>query len=367
MLNPSSIFSFDRIKKFAVHNRVPFLTLSVLISIRFVFYCNQDWLAKIPPQSDLLPILSYLENDYQGEPRVLFFGSSRFISAIKSDIFAERMGLNSMSVLNLAIQSAGPWEALTLSRQNPSLLKSAKVAVIEVEPWMFNSNRLNEVLQQPSRPRSHFYRWASWQERLEIADFNTRIMLIFNFLWPVYERRSLKDWMFGISSILEGSHGALAVPQYHYDMEAARQLTNDPHFSTDSAVKSHMNNYEFAKNEANNLRHLRQLLGENSVEVILIQPPVRQKYMEAIYQNPEYLAAYKKYLSFIQSLENDNTCVIIWEKSGDIDLDDTAFVDYGHFNSNGAESFTEAVFKEILEIGGKQIFQKKIGSTTAPW
>lgn len=355
MLNRLSIFNFDTLEELPLPTRVFFFTLAILLGVRFLLYINQDFLSKISPESDLVSILSYLENDYQGEPSALFFGSSRFISAIKSEHFANLVGKNSDSVLNLAINSGSTWEALAIARKNPSLLKSASVAVIEVEPWMFNANRLNEVLQTPARPRPHFYRWATLPERLAIPGFEEKEATTLNFFWPLYERRSLKQWMFGLSSVLEGSHGALAVPGYHYDEAAAQQLANDPHFFPQAAAKSHMNNYQFAKNEAHNLLLLVELLRENAIEVVLVQPPARQEYMKFISKEP----AYQEYLMFIRSLENDDVRVIIWENPGEIGLDDSYFIDYGHFNAEGAELFTESVFQKLVEVEGRNIVSQR--------
>ena len=76
-------------------------------------------------RSDLARIWGYLERNRPADSAAIFLGSSRFISCIKSDIFAELSGVKPSRVLNLASNSAGPWEQLLIFRKCPYLLESS--------------------------------------------------------------------------------------------------------------------------------------------------------------------------------------------------------------------------------------------------
>jgi hypothetical protein len=66
--------------------------------------------------------------------------------------------------------------------------------------------------------------------------------------------------------------------------------------------------------------------------------------MDVIYMNPGYLATYRKCLQFIHGLENEKVRSIIWETPKDCGLNDSIFIDYGHFSKEGhinsAEDYT---------------------------
>jgi hypothetical protein len=147
----------------------------------------RDSLERTTGRSNLTPIFSYLERHGPGHPRVIFLGSSRFVSCIKSDLFAELSGAGSSSVLNLAADSGGTWEELLVLRKYPGLLDSSPAVVIEVEPWMFNKNMKHIIHKTPYSFEAHFYTWATFQERLEYPDLKTKSLLLADYFWPFSE------------------------------------------------------------------------------------------------------------------------------------------------------------------------------------
>jgi hypothetical protein len=256
-------------------------------------------------------------------------------------------------VLNLATDSGGPWEELLICKKYPSLFQSSPLIIIEVEPWMFNKNGIHPIYKIPWPFESHFYTWASFQERLEFPDLETKVFLLTDYFWPFSERRSLTAWISILHKIVTGEHvePQLSIPIYHYSMKAYQSLANDPNFFPYQIAQDHLNNFEFAEIKAQYFKRLISLLERYSNNIILLQPPVRQQYMEVIYNNAEYLTTYMKVLEFMHSLENQNVHSIIWETSQDCGLDDSIFVDYGHFNIRGAYIFTQRLFDEMKKRG----------------
>ncbi|MFZ5569866.1 MAG: hypothetical protein ACOZF0_05655 [Thermodesulfobacteriota bacterium] len=353
MSSRSSIFSFDTLVGFPRPNRVFFLAFALLAGIGFLISWNRVYLESISPRSLLTPISSFLRNQYTGRAKIIFLGSSRFVSCIKTDTFAQLGNIDPSSVLNLSMDSGSFWEALVLCRENPSLLESASLAVINIEPWMFNRNLLHPVYAKPHEFEPHFYTWAEFREKMEIPDWKTRAGLLLDLLWPLSEKRNFVDWCRGVSAM---AHAApppayLITPTYHYSETALRARLNDPRFHPQVITAYHLHDYTFSEQKADYLRRLVQILREKGIRVLLVQPPMHRVYMAAIYQQPDYLAEYRKMLSYIHAMESAQIRSIIWETPEDCGLDETVFIDYGHFNLVGARLFTEKLYLEMKQLG----------------
>ncbi len=313
----------------------------------------RDSLERTTGRSNLTPIFSYLERHGPGHPRVIFLGSSRFVSCIKSDLFAELSGAGSSSVLNLAADSGGTWEELLVLRKYPGLLDSSPAVVIEVEPWMFNKNMKHIIHKTPYPFEAHFYTWATFQERLEYPDLKTKSLLLADYFWPFSERRPLVEWGSAIRLLLLGKEvePKLSEAVYHKHEWAYKALLNTPTFQAPLIAHDHLNNFEFDEYKA---RHLRRLVGsaqKKTGRIVLLQPPVRKEYMDVIYMNPGYLATYRKCLQFIHGLENEKVRSIIWETPKDCGLNDSIFIDYGHFSKEGAYKFSRRLYSELENMG----------------
>ncbi len=218
---------------------------------------------------------------------------------------------------------------------------------------MFNNNGIHPFYKIPYPFEPHFYTWATFHERLEYPDLKTKFLLLADYLLPFSECRSLEEWGSVIDKLLQGKkvEPHLTVPAYHYRAEAYNELATDPRFSAPSIGQDHMNNFEFAENKAEYLKSLVQLAEKKTKKIVLLQPPVRKEYMDVIYNNPKYLETYKEVLQFIHSLENEKVHSIIWETPKDCGLDDSIFIDYGHFNIKGAYTFTHRLYHELKKMG----------------
>jgi tetratricopeptide (TPR) repeat protein len=329
------------------------LTCAILIFAGILMSLGREPLEKITERSNLTMIFTYLDLYKPRDVKVVFLGSSRFVSCIRSDVFAGLSSVDQSKALNLASEGGGTWEELLMCRKYPGLLDAAPVVVIEIEPWMFNRNQVHPIYKSLHPFEPHFYTWATFQERLEYPDMKMKTLLLADYVWPFSERRSLKDWASAFRIVLEMQEPEphLSIPVYHYDPVSYQKLASNPDFTAHQMVRYQLNDYELALHKAEYLKRLIDLLQKKTKRIVLLQPPVRAEYIDAIYDNPKYLDTYMQVLKFIHSLENENVHSIIWETPKDCGLDDAVFIDYGHFNAKGAYIFTQRLWSELKALG----------------
>ena len=354
MLNRLSIFSFNTLKEFPRPTRSFFLCIFILIIAGSLLSINRENIEKSTPNyHTITPVLSYIDNYCIDLPKVAFFGSSRFVSCIKTDIFAKLSDIAPSNVLNLSIGSGQFWDFNVIYRENPELYSSCSLIVIDIEPWMFNDNLIHPIYKIPHDHEPYFTIWASLKERTELPGIASKASLVFDFFWPVSEKRSFPDWYAVIKALTNNQNipASLSIPTYQYNAAEYQSLATSQNFSAFSIANDHLNNYKFAKYKADSLRYLVKRFEKQCDHIVLLQPPVRKEYMDVIYDNPGYLSTYKQVLAFIHSLENDKVSSIIWETPADCGLDDSVFIDYGHFNLNGANKFTGILYNKLNIMG----------------
>jgi hypothetical protein len=355
MFNRLSIFSFDTLKEVPKPTRSFFLCVFILMVAGSLLAVNRDTIEKAAPRYySLTPVLSYLDQYCLDTPKVVFFGSSRFISCIKTDTFAKLSDIAPSNTLNLSVGSGQFWEAKVIYREQPELFNNCSLIIIDVEPWMFNNKGIHPIYKKPNPYEPYFTIWASLKERTEPPGIATKASLVSDFFWPVSEKRSFPDWYAvfnALISINQNIPAGLSIPTYQYNADEYQSLATAPNCSAFSIAHDYMNNYEFSKYKADSLRYLVKQFEKHCDHIVLLQPPVRKEYMDVIYNNPGYLATYKQVLAFIHSMENDKVDSIIWETPTDCGLDDSIFIDYGHFNLNGAKKFTEILYSKMHTMG----------------
>ena len=354
MFNPSSIFNFNTLQSIPKPTRSFFLCLIILLSVGTSISSNRSLFEKtLPKYPTITPVLSYIDTHYADKPEVIFMGSSRLVSCIKTYPLAKLLNISPECVLNLSIDSGSFWEYQVIYRENSNFFNKCKVAIINVEPWMFNKNIINPIFKTQNFYQPYFTIWATLSERLAHPDFISKISMAFDFFWPVSEKRSLDSWISLIQSSEKGKNnfGHLGFPDYHSNQQAYHALANSPIFKANSIARDHMNNYRFSNIKARYLEDLINNLKSKCDHIILLQPPVRKEYMNVIYNNKSYHETYQHVVSFLHDLEKkkDNIQYISWETPEMCGLNESIFVDYGHFNKNGAYQFTDLLFNTLVD------------------
>jgi hypothetical protein len=331
------------------HTKVIIVTFIILICTGLGLSINRDSFEKLSNKSYATPVISYLDLKKTNDSKVIFLGSSRIFSCIKRDLFSRLSGIEQSKITILWSSGAGTWEELLFCRKNSDLLNSSPLVIIEVGPWMFNKN-----LFPLGAGETAFLTWSTFQERLEFPNLKMRSFLLADYLYPISQRRTLDEWDSLIYALIVGKRPKIYnpddVPEWHYKQSAYEKIAADPMFSVRTQI-SQLNHYEFAEYKAEYLKRLIKLAEKKSKNIVILQPPLRNEYFEIINSYPELFSAEMSSLSFIHSLENKNVHSILWERPEDCGLNDSVFVDYGHFNNNGAYLFTQRLFDKLKSLG----------------
>lgn len=310
---------------------------------------NRDSLEMINNKSFVTPVISYLDLKRPNNAKVIFLGSSRIASCIKRDLFSKLSGIEQSKILILQSNGAGTWEELLFCRKYPDLLNSNPLVIIEVAPWMFNKN-----FYPLGAGETAFLTWSTFQERLALPDLKLRLLLLSDYFFPHSQRRTLEEWGTIFYSLMIGKrpepYNPDYIPEYHYKQSAYIKLATDQIFSVRNQIKA-MGNYQFAEYKAEYLNRLINIVEKKTKKIVILQPPLRNKYIDVIEGIQELTAANLIYLDYIFTLNNENVHSIVWNRPEDCGLNDSAIIDYGHFNNEGAYLFTQRLFNEIKKLG----------------
>lgn len=290
-------------------------------------------------------LIACLNNNVSNENNknefIIFLGSSRFQSAINTKTLTEMSHVKNVTFLNLSLASIGPWEYSVVLRNSEIDIPRVKLIILEISPWMFNANALEPHSKKRMSHREDLHRWGTIRERLKIQKTTKRIKAMTIGMIP---RNALSDYISAFKKsepIFE-----LGIPIYHVSPEHTKNLRDDPVFKAENISRDHLYNYKFLQSEANILLNLVKELDKAGVTVALVHPPVRSEYYDYLDTDHSYRAEFEKYKNFIKSLSKKHH-VVYWEKPPDAGMDNSIFVDYGHFSKEGCELFSRRLNVEI--------------------
>ena len=333
--------------------KVALLTLVILLCVDISLLFFRGSFEKLSPKSPLTPIYSYLDLNNPENIKIIVLGSSRTFSCIKKDLLAKLSGINESNILNLHVDGGSCWEELSICRKYPKLFASSPLVILEIGPWMFNKyyfSNTNNLFIQPG-----FFTWATFQDRLNLPDVKEKYLLLFDYFWPVSERRSIDEWVGILYSLVIGRPPTLydpdEIPGWHYNLSDFIKVRDHPGQTVQYQTSAGLNNYTFAEYKAEYLRSLIHLIEYKSKNIVLLQPPLRNAYFNIVYNNNQYLKGDTDVIKFIHSLESERVHSIIWQAPEDCGMNDSVLVDYGHFSVNGAYLFTQILFNKLKGLG----------------
>ncbi len=347
MLRPSSIFSFNTIKTFPKPTRAFYWSILWLGCLIFIGNLLLKPFLNIHT-SRIGKVIIYLNTTFNEESDknkfVLFLGSSRFHSAINIKTLTEISHVKNISFLNISRPSMGPWHYSVVLRNTEMPLSRVKQIFLEISPWMFNANALHPISKESFQLRDEILKWGNIQERLEIKETTQRIEAMTISMIP---RNPLSDYILVLNEsepIID-----LVIPELEANQNSEKVLGDNPNFRAENISRCHLYKFEFLQSEANKLLELIRELERSGVAVSIIHPPVRSEYYNYLDTDRRYRAEFEKYKNFIKSF-SDNHQVIYWEKPVDCGLDNSIFVDYGHFSKEGSILFTRRLSVEINHL-----------------
>jgi poly-D-alanine transfer protein DltD len=273
---------------------------------------------------------------------VLFFGSSRFQSAIDIQTFAQISRNEKLAFLNLAQPNMGPWHYSVVLKNVGTSLSRIRLIVFEISPWMFNKNALTPRTTERFLHRDEVDSWGTWQERLEIREMDQRLEAM---TVGMVSRHPLSAWITAFQSL--DPVYELDAPEYRIDASAEEKLRSDPYFRAEYLSKYHLHEFEFDQGQKNTLEKLLEQLDSVGIAVLLVHPPVKSEYYDYLDTDHRYRAEFLKYESALEKLPSD---LAYWETPFDCGLDDAIFLDYGHLSRGGSADFARRLYAEMKGI-----------------
>jgi hypothetical protein len=281
-------------------------------------------------------------------PATLFLGSSRFHSCILPQVFADtasQFGVD-MKFLNAAMPTMEYWEFMRLLPHVDLKALGVKICVIEINPWSFNKQQQYSLFDPYYRAESGT--WGTLRDTLDNDRILVKLKLCYLLTFP---RRTFKDWYFTLRAFCGkgGDEDHLPGPEYHYNREKESKLRTDPVHMAVNIVEVQMLNYRFCKRKRAEFDDFLKRLEAKGITVVLAEPPITAGYYDFVWASREKSAEYQKHLDYLAELSKRYTTVF-WPTPSDAGLDESIFVDYGHYTLDGARSYSERLAAAMTPI-----------------
>ncbi len=353
MHNRLYIFSFNPLTFFPFPTKAAIIAFAVCSS---VFLCIQifyiDYIKTI--KNDRISQRIHILNSAK-DPKLVFWGSSRFNSCIDEKTFAGELGLDVEQVVNLSWAAWEPWQYLVCLRNSDTKIGTNTIAIIEINPWTFNKIPWDPIFHEPRLP-VEFPIWANSWERLNYPypDPEDRFDMVLGCFKPMALRAPFYTWVsrFWLGRFKGEWIGKIPKAPYHEDREKEISLANNPNFKAENISRNVMKDYQFCEYKKQVFGKLLSLLYQKGYRIVIVHPPIRREFYNYVSQSPECLLEYNKHKEFLKYLAKNYLC-IIWNTPEEMALTSSIFVDYGHFSRDGCVTFSKKLGVEL-----KKLFQE---------
>jgi len=329
----------------ALHKKDLIWCLVALVAVRIAIGAAQP-ISSVRPE--IQRAAAFLRRSHDGNLRTVFFGSSRFQTAIRTDVWARRQEVPREAVVNLAVSDGRLWDALYMLRQGTGLPDSVDLVVIELSPWEFNRHVRNPVGHPTLVPDELRY-WGGLGDRLAVDDPLLRMRLLGDYLWPLSKRRPLEQWDAPTSLAIAAPPPP---PIHHTDPATAAYLAKQEAFQPEHIAANHFFDPEVSAFTARNLSLLlAAVTTKPEREIVLLQLPARRGYFDTVEKSPQGRAFYDEVQRIADSQSGNHVHVIAWHTADECGLQEDIFVDYGHLSLSGAAAMTNRVYDEMERRG----------------
>jgi hypothetical protein len=290
-----------------------------------------------------------LKQDAAG-PQVLVVGSSLTAAGLIPEQLAGDLGLPASEVKAFSLGGGTPWDALVLFRRNPQLLDTVRLVVFDINHWQLDE-AVWEIIQ------NRFLWQATLEERWRAPGWR-KVDGVADWFWPCFsQRRELRGWLLGVQTLAR--HAARPSPgeskpaenvywkAYDDQQIRARALGDSKYAPT--AMASGLAAMRWSPAMERSLHELLRLLHERGVRVLLHQQPRHPDYLAWVEEHPEARDNYESYLRFVRGLTGPDVRVQVWEKPEEVGLGADDFLDYAHLGRPGAETYTRAIGRLIVD------------------
>ena len=330
--------------------------LLCLLLIRLAVTPLLDW-----PRSDrhddlhdFLAVETFRARQPGPPPVVLLLGSSRTMYGFEPDLMAESLGLEAGAVRLLAIPGSTPWDARVLLERNPHLARGAKVAVLDLQPYMFNSNyeyALPDRYSSLAGPGE-----ALWLQGMD------RVRALAQWVWPVHAlRRPLRTWLQDAQLLASGESAIEETlglplwnerhPQHTETDEELAEAMGQEKFQARGWADVTFEAFSFSQRQAHHIHALIAELRREDVHVIVHHPPMHTGFYKRVEESAEARDALADYFALLETLREDGADVIIWRTPEEIGFSSDSLPDYGHFPKRMALRYGDLMSEYICNEG----------------
>jgi len=297
----------------------------VALLLAFEFgVARQDWFWRLAGVR-IVEDLERLVVEPAPTPRVVVLGSSRLQFGLAPRVLESELDLPAGTCLNLAMGGGTSFDALLMYRRNRAKLSQAQVAVIGIEDWYYNAS-------YPTNPRDA--RFATLRERWEEYPRPARQELLFNWLWQTSSiQTAAQIW---IEQVHAGATARLQ-PDGRFVVDHPEEGA-DPHNAALMISRFYVHD-TFDLGRHRQLQRLIDLAREDGLEVMVVQMPLRDEYVEIAER--EYAEAWSAYHRAAATLSGAK--VVLFPKLSEVGLSQDMLYDYGHAANGGAPAVTRLV------------------------
>ena len=234
---------------------------------------------------NLANAVAWLHGAQDADVRVLALGSSRLRTAFDTEEWERLAGLPRGSVRNAALDSGLFFDHGHLLREGGGLPPSVELVIVEAARWNFSRNRLHPYSKARDFPPEHLRPLGRLSDRLAVDSLADRLRLLAEWLWPLYQRRSLDAWLAWLRDPW-APEPVLPGDTLHWSRELWRRASRNPTFMPRSIARDHFHEAELSEFAVRNLQELLDRLAESSARVVLVRIPVRRAYLDEAVTQP---------------------------------------------------------------------------------
>jgi hypothetical protein len=285
---------------------------------------------------------AYLLRKNPAPVKVAFFGSSQSIWAILSGDIAADIGEDPAGVRNLAVEGGTPFDMWNLLRHNEDKLQSLRLAIVEVNPFVFKQGLDSDV-----RVSLDVAQHATLSERLMLTHRADRVRQVAEWVFPFQSlRRSLR------SAFLNAADPDPGFPPYPcpeqrmhpavgWKVDGNRHLKKERQTtSAETAAKRMVGNWKLSKFQDHAMRESLAWFARHHVRVIFHELPVHPEVIDVIHQNPLYEKGHQDFLAYVGSLTPPPFARSITPDPADCGITAREMADRTHLNQLGAAIYS---------------------------
>lgn len=283
---------------------------------------------------------------------IAFFGSSESVWAILSEDVARDLGENPARVRNLATSGGTPYDIWNIIRRNPEKLASLRVAVIEVNPFVFKQG-----LDSDPRVAVDISQHGTMEERQMLSHRSDRIWQMAEWVLPLTSvRRSLQT---AFLNVVDPDPGCAVFPEPEQRIYPAVGWKVDGHrhmtkrrqtISPRVAAQRLVGNWRLSRLQDASFRRSLDWLAAHHVRIIFQELPVHPEVVKAVRADPLLEQGHASFLAYLDTLERKPEASIFTPDPADCGIAAEHMADRTHVNELGAHLYSHYIAAKLRPL-----------------